>query len=1170
MVTYNYSISYSGYTTIQQAIDSITLELAASPTITSDIVIDVGPGTYAAIAIPRGALSALYGTSYRLIIRSSGKYFPVIDAAISPSETYVGIDIDSANPNVTIEGLRIQNFSVGVRATNNSHSPIISKCIFNDNTNVNILIEQCSNTVISQCILTNGDYGIVTRLCKGIALLHNSVFLSGAIGEANAGVWAQLANDYGGGVTDTGKLYLLGNIIWNMAGLAMLLFQEDLETSKVVSNFNDIVRTTENLIGVEKKAYVPSKPRERRLIKSLSEWRDLRINSNPDGSILDAQSISQDPKFLQAVKSKTKTNGLYLDLTVLSISPVLGIVPSFYIDTAAALLWLPSYADSELLAKDILRNDRMRVGTAAGANDRRSNAGYFGQDVFVTPRDLLASKSCDSDPIIDLIHKKLDLWAPSLRKGYFFSNERQYYLYAKKACRYIGECAVTFFDLPGILVSTKPIKILVSGIDVTDPRYIDVRGNQFVLYHYDLDIQDGTEELEIQGYIRAWEGSGFIYSAVVYRFKISEGLTKFYLPPDYVSDGPVVITDDRSTATDTDELANREFKLVWDVKEQRTEIVFANYSNQFINAQFDKFIGTEAPKPYSWQSYNTRAYSGDFVRYPSPMGDNYCQIGPAGHVAQMVPIDQDNYSVSWHSRVIGASPDNSPYTDRSVFSGQYSIALYDHYYDSLGVTLTGEYLLHNASGWIRNYLTIGSGMHTDVVQEVAYPMSYLGNLTNIPEESRYALIKFTNLDSSANLLLTATQYEKTDRPTIFHRKFRFTELTVEYETSKELNFIDTRQIISPVRNTFSQGFIHIPELPAGLYNGPGQSIVTTLNEIRWPAGRMFVMPWARLTGKDKLRNKVVFNTVPEKHTQIIQPSHSEHLPYDIKILPSEIVARQGDKQGVGLQVICTATDGNPYALGKYLISVNEPMARFPGWLVKKFYGLNEQLTQQVVGSLENAGNTALFWIPPDDLTVSHLGVVPSKKSTNSRQITSIELNYRADPTVHGNAIILDQNSNQINTKAATPTRTTYRPTYSQNFSSIALNYPPVPGTVKVQVDGVYLTETFLASPNSDQFFADPQSAKIVLKGRISEAIVEYVPSYVFVNNANPYRLQFYHDELFGSYTGSITIGYDALIDLSVAVYYPDTTNHISKNITVVAQNHLVSNYRYYNQLALEY
>jgi hypothetical protein len=906
-----------------------------------------------------------------------------------------------------------------------------------------------------------------------------------------------------------------------------------------------------------------------RPVKSLAEWKGLNILGNPDGSILDNRSISQDPKFVQTVKSKTKQNGLYIDLTVLSVSPVLGLVPSFYSDTAAAVMWLPTFVDSAILSKDILKNDRMRVGTAAGCNDKRSNAGYFGQDVFVTPRDLLASKSCDSDPIKDLIYKKLDLWAPSIAKGYFNSNEREYYLYAKKVCRYIGECAVSFFELPGVVVDTRPIKIVVSGKHIADPRYIDIRGNKLVLYHYDLDIQDGTEEIEIEASIRKWEDEGFYYSPAIYRFKINEGTTRFFLPPDYVSDGPVVITDDRSTGTDLDELSHREFKLVWDPDEQRTEIIFANYTNLLVNSQFDKFFGTEYVRPYGWQAEHAKVFQGDIAKYPALIGDYVCEINPYGHIAQMVSINQDNHSLSWYTKLIGAAPNNNPNVAGTTFSGQYSLALYDHYYNSLGLTLSGEWLLNKGADWVRNYVTIGSGLHPSKVPVVRYTNNYLGTLTNIPEESTYALVKFYNPQPDVNILVTATQYEKTSRPSLYHRRFRFSELTIEYETSKEANFIDVRQIISPVRNTFSQGFIHIPELPAGIYDGPINNIVTTLNEVRWPYGRMYVMPWARLTGKDKLRHKVIFNSVPEKHKQIIQPAHVTHWPNEIKVLPTTIVARQGDKQGVGFQVSCVATDGNPYALGRFIISVNEPMSRFPGWLVKKFYGLNEQLTQLVAGKFENAGNTALFWIPPDDLSIGHLGFVPSKKAMNSRQITSVELNYRADPATHGNAIILDQNGNRLNT-IGYPVTTEYRPTYSQNFSSITLNYPPVPGTVRVLFGGIYLTETQLSSPNSDQFFVDYQSARILLKGRVDSVVVEYVPSYVFVNSANPYRLQFYHDELFGSYTGSLTIGYDALVDLTIAVFYPDNTTSISKKITITAQNHLISNYRYLNQSSLEY
>jgi len=1175
MVTYNYTVSSaSGYKTVQQAIDSIAAELEDSPVLTGDITIQVAAGTYPGFIFPRGTTLALLGTELRIIIKSAGNFFPVFDGRLNPSEQYVGADLDSANPNVTIEGLRFQNFAVGIRATNGSHKVKIKNCIVNDNTNVNILLEQCNNSAVLQCVITNGDFGVVSRLCKNTALYHNSIFLNGSVGNADAGIWIQLANDYGSGLADTGKAYIVGNVIWNTIGPAAILFQEDIELKAIVSNYNDLVKTAETLIAIEKKAYVPDKPRERKNIASLSEWKDLRILSNPDSSILDAKSISQDPKFLQVAKSKTKQNGLYIDLSLLPISPVLGLVPSFHSELAQAVIWLPSYIESSEFRTDIVNNLRNSGTTAAGANDKKSNSGFFGQDVFISPRDLALTKNCDIDPLRDLIYKRLDIWLPKIRKGFFSSHEREYYLYSKKACRTIGECAVTKFKLPGTVITTKPIKLSVAGENVEDPRYIDIIGNELILYHYDLDIQDGTEEVELQCYIRKWQSnvSGFIYSPVYYRFKISQGTTKFYLPPDYIPDGPVVITDDRSAPNDNDRLANREFKLVWDTEMQRTEIIFANNSNLAANCQFDRFAGSDAYRPLNWNSQNTYLYSGQGYNIEPYVGDYVCVVEPAGYLEQLLPIDNNAHAISWHAKAgaitgitgffvtgnYNVSPEDNSY---------YICKFYDSTYQWLGLDLSGIYTVNPE--WTRYFITIGSGANADKTIEVDCDVSGISINNFIPERSAFCSFRLVN-NVDYNLYVDGFQYEKAEKPSIYHRKFRLSELTVEYETSSSKEFIDTRLAMSPVRNSFSQGFIHIPEIPASIYDGPLNPNVTTLNEIRWPLGRKLIIPWARLNGKDKLRRKTVFNLIPEKHSDIIKPYHISYQPFDIILNPETIVCRQGDTNGVGFTIQVSTSEGNPYAGGKYAVGISEPLARFPGWLHKRYLGANEQLAPTINGKLDSAGSSSILWIPPDETVIQFAGQVPTRRAATYDQITSVELNYRANPEQHGNVIILDGSYNKIPTSASRAFRTIYRPTYSQNFSIINLNYPATPGSVKVIVNGINLLESYLANPDSDQFFVDYQSNKILLKGRIDEAIVEYVPSYVFINLANPYRLQFYHEKLFGSYTGPITIGYDALIDLSIVVLKPNGVDTITKTHTITAQNHLVSNFRQFNTIALEY
>ncbi|RMH13289.1 MAG: right-handed parallel beta-helix repeat-containing protein [Gammaproteobacteria bacterium] len=1154
--TYKYTVGHnSGLPNIQAAIDRIAEDLRASPPVEQDFTITVGRGVYPAFNIPQGALSVLHGTEKRLIIRSAGEFFPIVDGLATPKGTYIGADIQSNNPNVTIEGLRFQNFSVGIRFSTNSHKPELKRVISANNKNTNILIEQCQRPVVVNSIIVNGDYGAVIRLCKDITFLHNSVFLNGSLGSAEAGLWLQLANNYGNGLSDTGKLVFLGNIVWNTSGPALILFQEDLEDNAVVSNYNNIVRSRDYTIGIEKKKHVPNNPRERRKIASLREWRSLGIKSNPGNTLLDKDSISADPKFLATLKSKDGKAALRIDLTLFQNSPVLGLVPSFYFDATQASTWLPSFFDPNDISTDILLAKRQKDGTAAGANDKRSNAGYFGQDIFISPRDLNPDKDCKVDPYVDLIDLGLDIAFPKITPGYFYSHEREYYLYARKMCRTIGECAKTTFKLPARISSLKPIKVLVAGKTIKDPRYIDIIGDLFVLYHFDLGIQTPQEEVEIECYTQTWDNNAreFKYFPVYYRFRIQDGLTEFFLPEDYKPVGPVVITDDRVSLLDPEDMAHREFSVTWDYDEQKARIEFAQNSNLISNAQFDSIFGT-GQTPLCWASQNATVHTGTFFGEYSPvMGDYACNVGTGGYIHQIVPVTSGEYSVSWHSLFTSGQS----YSGVTGKTGSYLLEFYDRNYDIVGVQYTGEFVSSDTN-WNRFYVTFGSqDPLTGETLTGHYPLVSLGNTPEFPEGAAYMLVRLNN-ESDSDMWVDAVQAEQTPRPTPYHRRFHLQELTIEYETSDEGFFIDTRQALAPVRNILNQGFLYIPEIPASIYDGPRNTTTTTLYEYRWTNGRANVMPWARLFGKDKLRNKSVFNPSPQPPNPRIQMVHQTSIPTQITISPEFPTARQGDTNGVGFQVYVSDEVSNPLAGGDCFVSISDPRGRFPGWLHTRVYGAKQQLLSVVYVKLDNTGAGQIIWVPPDQSTVAYSGPIPrpSKSSTKDR-ISSVELNYRISEEAFGSPIIIGPNGQRLKTSSDTPVRATYRPTFSRGISTIHLRYPPTPGSVRVFARGRWLQETLFDNPDSTQFFVDYPNSQIILRGEVTTAKVEYRPSWVFMNPANPYRLMFFHDKIFSNLTGDIHIGYDALLTLKVGVLYPTSSESLEKTFFAIAQNHLL-------------
>ncbi len=292
---------------------------------------------------------------------------------------------------------------------------------------------------------------------------------------------------------------------------------------------------------------------------------------------------------------------------------------------------------------------------------------------------------------------------------------------------------------------------------------------------------------------------------------------------------------------------------------------------------------------------------------------------------------------------------------------------------------------------------------------------------------------------------------------------------------------------------------------------------------------------------------------------------------DATVVINEIIARQNDKAGEGVHITCLNENGNPFALGNYFLRIKEPLGRFPGWLHKKHFGAKEVLGSEVLGKLDSGGSTHLLWIPPDGRSVGYVGNVPKRpQGATGDVVSSVEVNYRINFDYHGNVIALDDEFNPLTSVSASPNKNTYRPRFVKDLSIVDLKYPPEPGSVVVNIDGKYLTETIIDSPNTDQFFVDHTSSQILLRGRPATAIVEYRPQYVFVNTANPYRIQFYHDQVFGDYTGPLTIGYDALIDLDVHIGFPNTEDFLTKRIALVAQNYLTSRDRHINLLSAEY
>ena len=146
----------------------------------------------------------------------------------------------------------------------------------------------------------------------------------------------------------------------------------------------------------------------------------------------------------------------------------------------------------------------------------------------------------------------------------------------------------------------------------------------------------------------------------------------------------------------------------------------------------------------------------------------------------------------------------------------------------------------------------------------------------------------------------------------------------------------------------------------------------------------------------------------------------------------------------------------------------------------------------------------------------------------------------------------------------------YNTSRSSKVAVINLLYPPVPGTVQVFIGEAPLTETFVDLPNSDQYYVDYTESQIRLNREVAQARVEYIPSYVFINPNNPYRINFYHDQIFGSYVGAITVGYDAAISLNLRMLHPNLQDTFVNLFPIIIQNNLIFDDRSINRVSLDF
>jgi len=1164
-------------------------------------IIMVGGGAYQPFVIPDNLTPILNENGRRLVITrqeyTDENQVVTIDmpkftsAAPGASEVpaankAIGIDIGNNNPAVTLRGLRVENCVMGIRAGFNSNDLHLERNFVVNCLNTQVYIHDLDGLYAYNNVIVGGEFGFVAKYVKKIRFYHNTVFVDGSTAldnAAKAGVVLQGERLFGNTAPST--IYSLGNLVYTAGAPCFIYYSTDLDAGRIVSDYNDLYNP-EGQLGQIRQDNVQEDNEEviKKTYTSLQEWRAAGPMGSSSVYSIDAHSVSVHPLFIQNLSKLGSQGTSILDLSVIGNSPILEKVPSWYFTTDP--FYIPSDVDETDLSLDSLLVTREKPLTAIGANDAPSTNGYFGEDIFTSPLLLDPEKSCDLDPFKILSVQNIDMQYPAILAGYFWSHERPYYLYGKKGAAQLGYFAQTTFTMPGFMTKASNVEVTSQGKVVPEEDW-DIVGQKLVINHKSHGIESMESEIQIKGKIQTWYQYGFSLQNAYYVFKVKDGKTVFIMPDDYQSQAPVVITDDRTSTKDPVELVRKEFTISWDENAQKNILEFSHTDNLIENSSFIETYTNEAPAKWLLTGNNfptgnaakdvplTTASKGEAVLGNSFMlGSNYSYYGDycaglrfgdqQGWLgSNLVNIEEgEPITFSWHCRI----PTGMGMTGAT---GHYSI----HWFDkdsnlTQDDPLVGTFHIPQ-TGYNRYYLTAGNvdTVIPDTIKNVKnIPMVQVTGLSYIPSGTVKAQIAFSGqtdlaITGGEYYMLDAVQAEYSNCPTYYHPNLSFQYMTVEYETDPTGVFIDKRMNLTPIFNENPNGFLHIQEMPAKIWDGPSDVNVTTLHEFRWPEGRIFQLPWARLHGKDKLAQKVFTGEMPYEPLNVIHPLGDLAVPAEADMFPDTVLATQytGERAGFNIRVIDKI--GNPYSLRKYTAHVYDPNDHFPGWLAKKHLGAKEQLGTTIYGELNNNGSFSATYIPPGNEFVKYAGKIPQPDQTISvvsgalDTIATLEVPYNCNLDNNGNITVVGENGYNLPVNGTEPIKNIY---YAQGFgnqSFVSLEYPPVFGSTKVSKNGQIYFETEV-EPQQNEFFVNYAVGQITLgleTDTSSPFEIEYLPKYAYPDPNAPNVIIMHHNKIFGNYNGPIQVDYDAELFIEVRVEKPYTGQFVS-NFPVIIQN----------------
>lgn len=587
----------------QLAIDYLVNSLAinGNKALSETTTIEIYEGVYGGFVIPDNSI--IPSSSARLVITSRTGHRVTISgdvqiSVLSTGSNLIGIGIGSNTPYVTIKDIRIEKFHKGIVVSSGCNNARILSCYVIMSANVAVWIYRAERCQISNCVLLDSGNGLAVTEVNDVAIISNDIVSytnPPSLNISGDRFGLHLSTVVPNTLTPNGVFVIYSNNISMVGGT--LIGYGNWVLSKLRSDKNNLY----SIAGRVSKSLAPLQQAIE--TNSLSEWQAL--SSNDPRSISSYVSYYVARKIGNSIFTSTELNN-YITFDGVGRGFVgLCDIPATGSGTSVNIGGLPYYIDSDQLCNTIqttmvagipggTTSLRRPANTSIGAYDSNLDVNGFYSNA-VTPVGATESDACGgSYSSINTIEEKysnsVDCVHPSVKAGFFYINDAQYYLYSDKSAHYIKDIMETDIILAATVVDhpsdgTDGIHVYVNDKELDRSSYY-VEGNKLTVKHKDLDILDFNSRVMILASVARWDGSSFLYETFRQETRIRDGVSRYVLHDKPTRGAPIVITDDTIGMTHDPKLCGREFTEFINHNNE-VEIKFAGPTNLIDNPQFD-------------------------------------------------------------------------------------------------------------------------------------------------------------------------------------------------------------------------------------------------------------------------------------------------------------------------------------------------------------------------------------------------------------------------------------------------------------------------------------------------------------------------------------------------------------------------------------------------------